>query len=109
MSGHQQLTGPGGPSPEPHVPCSLHKDLPPLLVIKEAKTVTGAKGDKPPLRVQSQRGDHSRRLALHQYKGLKARLEAHGPWAGSEALMPLPSIALLVLQQVSLRLLYHVL
>lgn len=98
-----------GPSPKPRMRCSLDKDLPPLLVIEEAETVAGAKGHKPPLRVQGQGGDHSWGLALHQYKGLKACLKAHGPGAGGEALVALPAVALLVLQQVSLHLLHGVL
>lgn len=91
------------------MPCSLDKDLPPLLVIEEAETMAGAKGHKPPLGVQSQGGDHSWGLALHQYKGLKSRLKAHGPRAGGEALVPLPAVTLLVLQQVSLHLLHSML
>lgn len=91
------------------MPRSLDKDLPPPLVIKEAEAVTGAEGYKPPLGVQSQGGDHSWGLALHQDKGLEAWLEAHGPWAGGEAFVPLPAVALLVLQQVSLHVLHGVL
>lgn len=113
MSGHQRNRTPRrssqGPSPKPQMQCSLDKDLPPLLVIEEAKTVAGAEGHKPPLRVQGQGGDHSWGLALHQYKGLKARLKAHGPGAGGQALVALPAVALLVLQQVSLHLLHRVL
>lgn len=114
MSGHPRDSTPRrrsspDPSPKPRMRCSLDKDLPPLLVIEEAETVAGAKGHKPPLRVQSQGGDHSWGLALHQYKGLKACLKAHGPGAGGEALVALPAVALLVLQQVSLHLLHGVL
>lgn len=71
--------------------------------------MTGAKGYKPPLRVQSQGGDHSWWLALYQYEGLKASLKVHGPWAGREALVSLPAVALLVLQQVHLHLLHRML
>lgn len=88
--------------------CSLDKDWPPLLVIEEAETVAGAKGHKPPLGVQSQGGDHSWGLALHQYKGLEACFKAHGPGAGGEALVALPAVSLLVLQQVNLHLLHSV-
>lgn len=97
------------PNPQPQMPCSLDKDLPPLLVIKEAEAMAGAKGYKPPLRVQSQGGDHGWGLALDQDKGLKAWLKAHGPRAGGEALVPLPAVALLVLQQVSLHVLHSML
>lgn len=71
--------------------------------------MAGAKGYKPPLRVQSQGGDHCWGLALDQDKGLKAWLKAHGPRAGGEALVPLPAVALLVLKQVSLHVLHSML
>lgn len=96
------------PNPQPQTPCSLDKDLPPLLVIKEAEAMAGAKGYKTPLRVQSQGGDHGWGLALDQDKGLKAWLKADGPRAGGEALVPLPAVALLVLKQVSLHALHSV-
>lgn len=117
MSGHQHYSPPPAhPSltrsqsqSQPQTPCSLDKDLPPLLVIKEAEAMAGTKGYKPPLRVQSQGGDHGWGLALDQDKGLKAWLKAHGPRAGGEALVPLPAVALLVLQQVSLHVLHSML
>lgn len=71
--------------------------------------MASAKGHKPPLRVQSQGGNHSWGLALHQHKGLEARLKAHRPQAGCQALMPFPAVTLLVLQQVGLHLLHSVL
>lgn len=115
-SGCERCQGPKvlspGTNPRPWPPgagCSLDKDLPPLLVVKEAKAVAGAKGHEPPLRVQSQGCDHSRGLALHQHEGLEAGLKAHRSWAGTQALVPLPAVALLVLQQVGLHLLHGML
>lgn len=48
-----------------------------LLVIVQAKAVAGAKSYQFPLRVKSEGGDHSRRLALDQSKRLEAWRKQH--------------------------------